>query len=112
MGLLGRWRIFTQKEEGSSLIGLGSSIGWRASANYRRNSVGSERSSMWEAMISDEPLHAVVSSVASRPVRRSWTMKVAFGPVRVKKRDELRLMRRPEFPGAVPARINCYIKMS
>jgi hypothetical protein len=39
IGILGRWRIFTQNEEGSSLIGTRSATGWRASASWRRKNV-------------------------------------------------------------------------
>jgi hypothetical protein len=47
--------------------------------------VGSGRSSIWVAWVGDEPLHAGVSSVARRSVRRSWTRLVVSGLVRLKK---------------------------
>jgi hypothetical protein len=44
------------KKKGSSSNGVGSSTGWRAFANSRRNCVGSGRSFAWVVSVSNEQL--------------------------------------------------------
>jgi hypothetical protein len=78
--------MFTQKEEGSPSIGVGSSTGWRVSANSRRNCVDSRRSSTWVGWVGEEPLQVVVSFVARRYMRRLFARAVVYGLDRFMKR--------------------------
>ena len=82
MGLLGRWRIFTHREEGSPSIGVGTSTGWRASANYMMNWAASGRSSIWlgEGVVGACP--AGVSAIARLDVSMSCRRATVFGPER------------------------------
>jgi hypothetical protein len=42
--VIGKWMIFTHKEDGSSSSEVRGPNGWRASVNWRRNNVGKGRS--------------------------------------------------------------------
>ena len=104
MGLLGRWRIFTQREEGSSSIGVGVSIGWRASANWRMKWAGSGRSSIlhWGWVVGADP--AEVSAYARLEVRRSCRRATVSWPVISVNRGERIFTLRPETAGAEASR--------
>jgi hypothetical protein len=106
MGLLGRWRIFTQREEGSPSIGVGTSTGWIASANWRRNWIVSGKSSTkrGKGVVGAEP--AGTSSTARREVSRSCRRTTVSRAERSVKRGERILMRRPETAGIEAARRN------
>jgi hypothetical protein len=106
MGLLGRWRIFTQKEENSPSIGVGTSTGWIASANWRKNWTDSVRSSTRRGVGVARAYPAGASSIAMREVRRSCRREIASRPERSVKRGERILMRRPEISGGEAARRN------
>jgi hypothetical protein len=80
MGLLGRWRIFIHKEEGSLSIGVGSSTGWIASANWRRNWTDSSRSSTWQGGGVVCVVPAGASSVDMCEVKRSCRGAIASRP--------------------------------
>jgi hypothetical protein len=111
MGLLGMWKIFTHKEEGSPSIGVGTSTDWIASANWSRNWTDSVRSSTWRGGGVAKACPAGASSIAMREVRRSYRRQIAYGPERSVKRGERILMRRPEISGGKAARRNwifCY----
>jgi hypothetical protein len=80
MGLLGRWRIFTHKEEGSLSIQEGSSTGRIASANRRRNwsDSGKSSTSRGGGDVLVEPVGA--SSVDRCAVKRSCRRTIASRP--------------------------------
>ena len=104
MGLLGRWRIFTQKEDGSDSIGTGVSNGWSASANWRVNWACSGRSSslhrLWDGGV--KPVE--VRAVARSEVRRSCSRATVSWPVIPLNTGERIFILRPETPGADAAR--------
>jgi hypothetical protein len=80
MGLLGRWRIFTQREEGSLSIGVGTSSGWIASASWRRNWTDSGKSSTWPRGGLVWAVPVGTSSTDRREVRRSCRRATASWP--------------------------------
>jgi hypothetical protein len=100
MGLLGRWRIFTKREEGSSSIGVGTSTSKRASANWRMNWAGLGRSSIlhWGWVVGADP--AEVSAIAKLEVRRSFRRATVSWPVISVNKGERIFSRRPETAGA------------
>jgi hypothetical protein len=59
---------------------FGSSIGWRAPANRRRDWVDSGRSSTWEGKDDEWVVHAGANSIARRHVRRSCTRATVSRP--------------------------------